>query len=215
MSRLAAVLLLLSTFMLSAQTQHEFRPNLKAASDLGQFDLDGSGEWEIADGKLVLNKAGTPSGPIRRPAALAILKGQAFSEVEFESDLRSTAESKVPRRDLDLVFAYQGSNRFYYAHLSAVTDNVHNGIFVVDNSDRRRIDDGKAMPRLTDQNWHHVRLIWNGSTGRVSVYLDSLPEPVLSATDHSITSGRVGVGSFDDTGEFRNIQVKGLRAEPR
>lgn len=208
MSQLIAGLLVLSMFVLGSQTQNEVRPTLKSSSDLGQFDLDGSGEWKISDGELVLSKAGTPSGSIRRPAALAILKSQAFSEVEFESDLRSTAEANVQRRDLDLVFAYQAPNRFYYAHISAVTDNVHNGIFVVDNSDRRRVDDGKGLPRLTDQNWHHVKLRWNGSTGQIAVYLDSMPEPILSATDRTITSGRVGVGSFDDTGEFRNIQVK-------
>jgi hypothetical protein len=215
MGRLIAWLFLILTVILSLIAQADLRPGLKRAADLDQFELDGSGEWKILDGKLILSKAGVPAGPIRRPAALAILKGQPFSEVQVDLDLRSLAGVELPRRDLDLVFGYQSPQRFYYAHLSAVTDNVHNGIFLVDNSDRRRIDDGKGIPRLIDQEWHHVRLKWNGVTGQGLVYFDSSPEPILSASDRSLTSGLVGVGSFDDTGEFRNIEVKGLRAGPR
>jgi hypothetical protein len=215
MHRLIALLFLLITLLSNVRLQRELRPSLKKAADLAQFELDGSGEWQILDGKLILSKAGVPTGPIRRPAALAILKGRPFSEVQVDLDLRSLAAPEVPRRDLDLVFGYQSPKRFYYAHLSAVTDNVHNGIFLVENADRRRIDDGKGIPRLVDSEWHHVRLKWNGLTGQSLVYFDSSPEPILSASDRSLTSGLVGVGSFDDTGEFRNIEVKGLRAGPR
>ncbi|HSE24340.1 MAG TPA: hypothetical protein VLB68_21915 [Pyrinomonadaceae bacterium] len=215
MDRLIALFFLLITLLSNARLQLELRPSLKKAADLAQFELDGSGEWRIVDGKLILSKAGVPTGPIRRPAALAILKGQPLSEVQVDLDLRSLAGSEIPRRDLDLVFGYQSPERFYYAHLSAVTDNVHNGIFLVDNSDRRRIDDGKGIPRLVDSEWHHVQLKWNGITGQCLVYFDSSSEPILSAADRSLTSGLVGVGSFDDTGEFRNIEVKGLRAGPR
>jgi len=215
MDRVIAVLFLVLNLVFSVSSQIELRPDLKSAADLAQFDLDGSGEWKIVDGRLILSKAGVPVGPIRRPAALAILKGDPFSQVQVDLDLRSLAGPDVPRRDLDLVFGYQSPKRFYYAHLSAVTDNVHNGIFLVDNSDRRRIDDGKGIPRLVDQEWHHVRLNWNSSTGQSFVYFDSSPEPILSASDRSLTSGLIGFGSFDDMGEFRNIQVKGSRATPR
>ena len=215
MGRLIAVFFLILTLALGFRKQDELHPALKTAADLAQFELDGSGEWKIVDGKLILSKAGVPAGPLRRPAALAILKGEPFTEVQVDLDLRSLAGPDVPRRDLDLVFGYQSPKRFYYAHLSAVTDNVHNGIFLVDNADRRRIDNGKGIPRLVDQEWHHVRFKWNGSTGQIFVYFDSSPEPVLSATDRSLTSGLIGVGSFDDTGEFRNIQVKGSQAKAR
>jgi len=215
MDRLIALFILLITLLSNARLQRELRPSLKRAADLAQFELDGSGEWQVVDGKLILSKAGVSTGPIRRPAALAILKGQPLSEVQVDLDLRSLAGPDVPRRDLDLVFGYQSPKRFYYAHLSAVTNKLHNGIFLVDNSDRRRIDDGKGIPRLVDSEWHHVRLKWNGMTGQCHVYFDSLAEPILSANDRSFTSGLVGVGSFDDTGEFRNIQVKGSQAKAR
>jgi hypothetical protein len=36
---------------------------------------------------------------------------------------------------------------------------------------------------------------------------------MLSATDKTLTWGRVGVGSFDETGEFRNLELTGTRKQ--
>jgi hypothetical protein len=36
----------------------------------------------------------------------------------------------------------------------------------------------------------------------------------MTATDTSIPSGRLGVGSFDDPGAFRGIHVQGMPARP-
>ena len=41
-------------------------------------------------------------------------------------------------RDVQLILGYQSPTQFYYVHLSAKTDAVHNGIFLVNNADRRR-----------------------------------------------------------------------------
>jgi hypothetical protein len=185
------------------------RPDLRGRERLTKWDLDGSGSWEISDGKLVLAKPGRPSGPVRRPSALAILKTRPLRRVEVKAQIRSTAPSDVPRRDMVLVFGYESPTRFYYVHLAGVTDAVHNGIFLVADADRRRIDTGKGEPQLKDQAWHRVRLVRDGATGKIEVYVDDSPSPVLSAVDTTIPAGRVGFGSFDDTGEVRGIVING------
>jgi len=192
-----------------AQPRISVRPDLNRSEALREWSLDGSGAWNIADGKLVLGKAGTPSGPIRRPSALAILNSEPFQKVTLQVQVRSTAAPEVLRRDVILVFGYQSPSRFYYVHLSAVTDAVHNGIFLVADADRRRLDDGKGQAPLKDQNWHSVRLERDGSNGRIEIYVDGAAEPILTALDSTISTGRVGLGSFDDTGEFREIQITG------
>lgn len=185
------------------------RPNLSSHERLTDWMLDGSGSWNISDGKLILTKAGRPSGPIRRPAALAILNTEPLRRVTMQAQIKSTAPLDVIRRDLVLVFGYESPTRFYYVHLSATTDAVHNGIFLVADADRRRIDDGKGEPQLKDQAWHRVRLVRDGSTGRIEVFVDDSTAPALSAVDTTIRAGRVGLGSFDDTGEFREVIVTG------
>lgn len=113
------------------------------------------------------------------------------------------------RRDLDVIVAYESPTRFYYVHLSATSDSVHNGIFLVDNADRVRIDGGKGKPELKDSTWHHVRVERDGSTGQIKVFMNRSRTPVLEAMDTTICCGRAGFGSFDDTGEFRHIVIKG------
>jgi len=206
---IAAALTLLLAASVRLQREQAIHPKLTVRSQLTDWDLDGSGSWDIADGKLQLIKAGTPSGPFRRPAALAILKTGSFEQVTIELDLRSSAPINVPRRDVELVVGYESPTRFYYVHLSAVTDDVHNGIFIVADADRRRIDSGKGITQMKDQGWHRVRVVRNGTTGDIEVFFDGSKSAVLSAVDTTIKSGRVGVGSFDDTAEFRNIEVRG------
>lgn len=192
------------------RSDRSIRPKLERAEDLSQWILDGSGEWSASSGRLLLTKAGVPSGSIRRPAALAILKSQDFQRVTIEVDLKSTAPVETERRDLDLVFGYQSPSKFYYVHLAGVADNVHNGVFLVNDADRRRIDSGKGQPQLRDLEWHHVKIVRDGTTGQVDVYVDNSPSAVLSANDKTFQTGRVGFGSFDDTGEFRSIWIRGI-----
>ena len=198
----------------SAASHASFRADLSSAERLDAWTLDGNGVWSIRDGLLLLERAGVPAGPIRRPGALAILKTPALGDASIEVELRSDAPEDVIRRDLLLVAGWRSPTRFYYVHLSAVRDAVHNGIFVVDDADRRRIDDRSDRPALTDRAWHTARLVRTASTGRLEVFVDGDTAPIMTATDRSIPSGRLGVGSFDDTGAFRGIRVQGVPAAP-
>ena len=175
-SRIAGLLMLAMGAALAAQTPAQtssqppatpfsVRADLSSAERLDAWTLDGSGAWTIRDGLLLLEKAGVPAGPIRRPGALAILKTPALGDSSIEVELRSDAPEDVIRRDLLLVAGWQSPTRLYYVHLSAIRDNVHNGIFVVDNADRRRIDDKSDRPALKDRAWHTARLVRTASDG--------------------------------------------------
>jgi hypothetical protein len=196
----------------TAQAPIGVTADLSSPERLDEWTLDGTGGWAIRDGLLLLEKAGVPGGPIRRPGALAILKTPPMGESALEVELRSDAPEDVTRRDLLLVAGWQSPARFYYVHLSAVRDNVHNGIFLVDGADRRRIDDMSDRPPLTDRAWHTARLVRTPSTGRLEVFFDGAAAPIMTATDTAIPSGRLGVGSFDDSGAFRRIRVQGTPA---
>ena len=215
MKRLVVVALIATAAAMAAggarQIETTLRPNLAAAERLADWDLDGSGDWTIRAGMMILAKAGTPSGAIRRPSALAILKSPDFRRASVAAEIRSTADVTVVNRDLEIILAYQGPARFYYVHLAGITNDVHNGIFLVADADRKRIDPGASPPQLKDQSWHQARVAWDGATGHIDVYVDGSAKPVMQAIDRTLTTGRVGLGSFDDTGEFRNIVVRGSK----
>jgi hypothetical protein len=209
-----AVVALAASVTLLAAEPLRIRPSLSADSLARDWTLDGSGTWAVREGLLALVTAGRPGGPIRRPAALAIVNGPDLAETTLDLEVRSTAAlpAVTPRRDALLVVGYQSPTKFYYVHLSAARDDVHNGIFLVDDADRRRIDSLSDITPLVDQQWHRVRLARTPATGRLDVYVDDRPEPIMVATDRTLTWGRAGVGSFDDTAEFRNVSVSGSAA---
>jgi hypothetical protein len=191
----------------AAPGQMTIKPQI-AERGLRDFELDGNGTWEVHGSVLALVKEGVPGGEIRRPAALAILKGHPLGDLTFNVDVRSTAPVDLAVRDVQVILGYRSSTEFYYVHISAKTDAVHNGIFIVNNADRKRIDEPTSKAYLTDQEWHRIRVERNSVTGRIAVFFDDQIGPFLTATDTTFRTGRVGVGSFDETGEFRNIEVK-------
>jgi hypothetical protein len=197
-------------FAVEAQT-YTLEPWLSAPREPSEWDFDGPGTWEIAGGKISLTKPGDPAGALRRPASLAVLKMDPLTKATVGVQVRSTAPLDVPQRDLVVVVGYQSPTKFYYVHLAGMTDDAHNGIFLVDGADRRRIDEGPGVAQLRDQSWHNVRVEWDGTSGVINVFVDHAPKAVLSAYDATLQEGRIGVGSFDDPGEFRFVRVSGSR----
>jgi hypothetical protein len=176
-------------------------------------------KWAFEDGAVVLTEPGTaPSGP-RRPFEYAVItKGPELGSLVYRAEVRIDEAVDVTNRDVILVWNYQSPTRFYYAHLS--TDNTiypHNGIFVVDDADRRRIDDQwngsvGAAPAITDADWHDVRLAYHARSGRIGVYVDGARTPLMTATDTTFSGGRAGFGSFDNFGRVRDVVVAGVRS---
>jgi hypothetical protein len=58
-----------------------------------------------------------------------------------------------------------------------------------------------------------VRVVRDTKSGKIEVYFDDLTKPVMRAEDKTFAKGRIGFGSFDDTGRVRNIRITGTSAE--
>jgi hypothetical protein len=173
-------------------------------------------KWAFPGDQIILTEKGTaPSGP-RRPFEYAVLTtGPEMTSICYGAEVRLDESTSVSNRDVVLIWNYQSPTRFYYAHLSQ--DNTiypHNGIFVVDNADRRRIDDQwngsvGAPPAVDDMDWHDVGIRYDAKTGAIAVYVDGAAEPLMTATDTTFSGGRVAFGSFDNFGRARDISVTG------
>lgn len=167
--------------------------------------------------QLVLTRPGTnPNDGVRRPFEYAIVsKGPELTDVDVRAEVRLDEAVTVSNRDVVVIWNYQGPKRFYYAHFSQ--DNTiypHNGIFVVDDADRRRIDDQwngsvGAPPAVTDADWHDVRVQYEADSGEIAAYVDGADEPLMTATDTTFSGGRTGFGSFDNYGRVRHFRAVG------
>ncbi|MFS8478624.1 MAG: PQQ-dependent sugar dehydrogenase [Micromonosporaceae bacterium] len=178
-----------------------------------------SEKWQFRGTQAILTEPGVqPPGP-RRPFEYAVLtKGPEFRSVEITAQVRIDTPVSVSNRDVIIVFGYRSDTEYYYAHLS--TDNTiypHNGIFLVNNADRLRIDHQwngylGAPPAIVDEQWHRVRVVHFPDSGEIAVYVDGSKHPLMTATDTTLGSGRVGFGSFDNIGRVRNLTVTGTPA---
>jgi len=179
-------------------------------------------KWAFEGNQVILTERGTNPGGPRRPFEYAIVtQGPELSSISLSAEVRIDEPVQFSNRDVILVWNYQSPTRFYYAHLSQ--DNTiypHNGIFVVNDADRLRIDDQwngvnlGAPPAITDTAWHDVRLDYDAETGEIGVFVDGATEPLMTATDTSFSGGRVGFGSFDNFGRARHVSVVGTAATP-
>ena len=177
-----------------------------------EWSFEDSTLWTFDSQVLEVTKPGSIPDNLRRPGAVATAAGSAdVGSFHLRARIRSTQDTGIVGRDVIIVFGYQSPREFYYAHLS--NDNtvmVHNGIFVVDNADRRRIDDqsleNPPEARLTDTAWHRVRVDRDAESGTIRVFMDDLRKPLMTATDTTFRSGAIGFGSFDDTGAIRDVR---------
>jgi len=174
------------------------------------WSVPNAADWKItgANGAQVLQLA-THRGPLpgpRRPIQFALLDLPAYKSLTVEADVKPLALS------LMMVFAYRDEAHFDYAHLSVDTGTkqpVHNGIFHVYGGERVRISSEQGPPAFAATGrWYHVKLTHDDGTGSVQVTVDGKPVPALEAVDRSLGAGRTGLGSFDETAEFKNVVIR-------
>ncbi|MFL6350574.1 MAG: hypothetical protein ACJ74Z_01805 [Bryobacteraceae bacterium] len=155
----------------------------------------------------------TPREPIpgpRRPIQFALAETPEFRSVTVDLDARPLGHSLI------VVFAYRDAAHFDYAHLSTdpgTKEHVHNGVFHVYGGARVRISSEAGPAAFPASNrWYHVRLTHDGKSGSVDVTVNGRSIPALHAIDLSLRSGRVGIGSFDETGDFKNVKIRGVNS---
>jgi len=175
---------------------------------LQQWSFPSAADWEIGSEAnnhfLNLRKAG-PIGAPRRPLQFALVKDLCLGDFTLRVKVRRAGRSML------IVFGYVDTLHFYYAHLSADSGDhrVHNGLFKVDGGERFRLAGEGAAPALPDQNWHEAKIARKDSSGDIQVFIDGDQEPRFRHADASFRFGRIGLGSFDETGSFDDLRVEG------
>jgi hypothetical protein len=182
--------------------------NFATPADLTAWQMDHPEDWEIAKegdlGYLHMKRAGEPGVP-RRPLQFARLRSVEVASFRLDVKVRRAQKSLI------VVFNYVDTLHFYYAHLSVDAGSEalpHNGLFIVDGGPRRRIAGAGSRPALPDQAWHDVKVVRDVRSGLMQVYIDNEKTPRFSAIDHTFTKGQVGLGSFDETGDFASFRLQ-------
>ncbi len=169
--------------------------------------FEGKAQWEIDKTILKITENSINRDPFSAPSALAIYENSTFSSFELTAEIKSNAPLSETRGDMIIIFGYQSPTQYYYVHLTGIVDSIHNGVFLVDNTDRQKVDFTEFEPVLTDRAWHHIRLVRDIETGSISIYRDGNHTPIINVQDKTFLEGKIGFGSYNDTGEIRNIKI--------
>ncbi|MDA1212277.1 MAG: hypothetical protein O2955_07165 [Planctomycetota bacterium] len=154
----------------------------------------------------LFNKKSDFNPEFRSPFNRALVRDINVGDFILDVQLQSTI-ADYGHRDLCLFFGYQDDSHLYYVHFGKQADDHANQIFIVNDAPRKKISLTSTDGTNWDDAWHHARVVRNVESGKISVYFDDMENPVMTAVDKTFTSGLVGVGSFDDTGNFDNVLV--------
>jgi hypothetical protein len=182
-----------------------------AADTITVFDhrwiVGQASDWSVENGILRLLVPGEPPpGVPRRPQKIALAETPAFRRVTVEAEVRRA------KRSLVIVYAWQDDSHYNYAHISsdtAAATDVHNGMFHIFGGERVRMSPLEGEAALPTQEWTPVKLVFDGDSGRCYVEVNGKRNPSLEAVDLSLRYGRVGLGSFNETGDFRGVRITG------
>jgi hypothetical protein len=179
--------------------------------------------WRIATlepparGVLELKGASRYEPPVRSPLNIALARNADVRDFVLDVDVRSTGRD-YGHRDLCIFFGYQDPSHFYYVHLAKEADPHANSIFRVNGEPRLSIAEDRTQGTTWTDGWHHVRIVRKVGDGLIRVFFDDMATPVMTAHDQTFDHGQVGLGSFDDTGQFDALRVWGelvKQAEPK
>ncbi len=172
-----------------------------------KWDVPVASEWSFENGVLKMLRARPQENKPRRPVQFALAQTDPYGELEIAVDVKRHVKSMI------IVYAWQKEGYFDYAHLSVDLPSkqpVHNGIFHCYGGDRVRISSLEGANALPTEDWTPVKLVYSANTGKVQVWVAGKALPSLLAVDMSLGAGRFGLGSFFETGAFRNLKFTSI-----
>lgn len=199
------------------QSQHEgyelvFEENFESYQAISHFRMTDDKAWQIIEtpnGKVLeLSQQSQYSPRFRSPFNIAMVNSPEVGSFIMEIDLQQTGR-EYGHRDLCLFFGAQNPENFYYTHIASVPDPHAHNIFLVNNEERKAIATkiNNGIDWGTTDSWHHIKIIRDLESGSIEVYFDDMEQPIMVASDLHFGFGKIGLGSFDDTGRYDNLKI--------
>ena len=150
--------------------------------------------------------------PHRSPHNISLVKGVSVGDFVLTVKVQSTNRNAGAHRDMCLFFNYVDPAHFYYVHLGHKPDPNSSQIMIVNDAPRKMITNNKSPGIPWDNGWHDVKIVRRTADGTIEIYFDDMDKPVMTAIDKTFTSGQVGIGSFDDNGNWDNFKLHGKKS---
>lgn len=180
------------------------------------WTMTDSAAWEVvadeAENHALALKGSSDYDPkVRSPRSIARIENIKVGSFVFDATLTQTGRD-YDHRDLCIFFGYNDPSKFYYVHMATRADPHAHSIFLVNDAARVSIAQERTEGVIWDDEPHRVRITRDADSGAIEVFFDDMAKPIMRTVDKTFTSGAIGVGSFDDTGQFDDIRIWGESA---
>jgi hypothetical protein len=171
--------------------------------------------WEIieigAPGNHALRVTGASKyePPYRSPLSIAWLKDVRVGDFELTVRVQNTNPSGGNHRDLCIFWGRQDASHFYYVHFGQKADPHACQIFIVNGAPRTMITVDQAEGTPWTDGWHQLKVVRRVADGTIEAYFDDMTKPLMTARDTTFGAGQIGIGTFDDSGNFDDLVLRG------
>jgi hypothetical protein len=124
-----------------------------------------------------------------------------------------STRAEYGHRDACFFFGHQDPDHFYYVHIATKADDHANQVFIVNGAPRTKISKTSTDGTKWSEGWHKVKIVRKVEPGTIEVYFDDMEKPIMTAVDKTFTRGRIGIGTFDDTANFDDLKLRGVKIE--
>jgi hypothetical protein len=173
--------------------------------------------WRVVETKegKVYNQFKNSSyrAPHRSPYNISLVKDVLVSDFVLTVKVQSTNAGAGAHQDMCLFFNYQDSAHFYYVHMGKRPDPHSSQIMIVNDAPRKMITKNETPGVPWDEKWHEVKIVRRTGDGAIEIYFDDMKKPMMVAVDKTFTWGQVGIGSFDDNGNWDHFKLHGVKVE--
>jgi len=149
--------------------------------------------------------------PHRSPLNISLVKDVLVGDFVLTVKVQSTNKNAGAHRDMCLFFNYKDPAHFYYVHLGARPDPHSSQIMLVNDAARVMITKNESPGIPWDDDWHNVKIVRRVKDGTIEIYFDDMKKPVMVAEDKTFDAGQVGIGSFDDNGNWDDFKLYGKK----
>ena len=152
----------------------------------------------------------------RSPPSIAWLKDVSVGDFVMTAKVQSTKREINQHLDMCLFWGRQDATHFYYVHLGAQADPHSCQIFIVNDAPRTAITVKTAKGTPWDpmnSKWHDVKVVHRLADGAMEVYFDDMKTPFMTAADKTFGAGAVGLGTFDDNGQWDDFELRGEKVD--
>lgn len=174
-------------------------------------------KWKITevDGNQVYHLLGVSDyqPPHRSPHSISLLRDVVLGDFVLTAKVK-TLQTARGHRDMCIFFGYQDPANFYYVHLGEQPDPNSSQIFIVNDAPRTKITETEdiGIP-WEDDTWHDVKVVRKVAEGLIEVYFDDVENPQKVAHDTTFSWGQIGLGSFDDLGQWDDVEIRGIEVD--